>query len=323
MKIGRREFIIRASHAAVVGPALTATTTAVAQSTVLEEGRLHAPSELPKGGASQFAQVNGIRLHYVSVGSGPVVILLHGWPQTWFAWRETMQRLSSRFTVIAPDLRGIGLSERTPSGYDKRTIAADIRALVAQVAGGRAHVVAHDMGGKAAYMLAHLHPESIEKLVMVDCLIPGTENMDALRGGAWHYGFHMAPEIPEMLTKGREREYIAAQIRAWSYRKDAVTEVVISESSRHYASPGGMTAGFNYYRALGDDARLASSFDGRTLDMPILAIGGRHGVGTKLADALRKQAGNLTAVIAEDSGHFVAEEAPDFFCEQVERFLAS
>jgi pimeloyl-ACP methyl ester carboxylesterase len=323
MKIGRREFIIRASHAAVVGSALMATTTAVAQSTVSEKGRLQATSELPKGGASQFAQVNGIRLHYVSVGSGPVVILLHGWPQTWFAWRETMQRLSSRFTVIAPDLRGIGLSERTPSGYDKRTIAADIRALVAHVAGGRAHVVAHDMGGKAAYMLAHLHPESIEKLVMVDCLIPSTENMDALRGGAWHYGFHMAPEIPEMLTKGREREYIAAQIRAWSHRKDAVTEAVISECAQHYASPGGMTAGFNYYRALPDDARLALSFDGRTLDMPILAIGGRHGVGTKLADALRKQAGNLTAVIAEDSGHFVAEEAPDFFCDQVERFLAS
>jgi pimeloyl-ACP methyl ester carboxylesterase len=294
--------------------------TALASSTASKKA-VDAP--LPKGGASQFAQINGIRLHYVSAGSGPAVILLHGWPQTWFAWRETMERLSLRFKVIAPDLRGIGLSERTPAGYDKRTIASDIRALIDHAAGGRAHVVAHDMGGKAAYMLAHLHPERIEKLVMVDCLIPGTENADALRGGAWHYGFHMAPEIPEMLTKGREREYIAAQIRAWSYIKDAVTEGVISECSRHYASPGGMTAGFNYYRALRDDAGLAASFEGRTLDMPILAIGGRHGVGTKLADALRKQAANLTAVIAEDSGHFVAEEAPDFFCDQVERFLAA
>jgi pimeloyl-ACP methyl ester carboxylesterase len=232
-----------------------------------------------------------------------------------------MERLSRHFTVIAPDLRGTGLSERTLAGYDKRTIAADVQGLVAHVAKGRAHIVAHDMGGKAAYILAHLHPECIDKLVMVDCLIPGTEHTDALRGDAWHYGFHMAPEIPEMLTKGREREYIAAQIRAWSYKKDAVTEAVISESARHYASPGGMTAGFNYYRALRDDAELAASFEGQLLSMPILAIAGRHGVGTKLVDALQRHATNLTAVIAEDSGHFVAEEVPEFFCDQVERFL--
>jgi pimeloyl-ACP methyl ester carboxylesterase len=319
MKIGRREFIAGISHAAAMGSALATTiSTTLAQSPVSEKA---VSTTLPKGGTSQFVQTNGIRLHYVSAGSGSAVILLHGWPQTWFAWRETMERLSPHFTIIAPDLRGIGLSERTPSGYDKRTIATDIRDLVSHVAGGRAHIVAHDMGGKAAYMLANLYPDCIEKLILVDCLIPGTENTDALRGGAWHYGFHMAPDIPEMLTSGREREYIAAQIRAWSHRKDSVTEDVIIESARHYASPGGMTAGFNYYRALRDDALLASSFEGRTLDMPILAIGGRYGVGTKLADGLRKQAANLTAVIAEDSGHFVAEEVPDFFCDQVRHFL--
>lgn len=322
MKIERREFLIGASRAVAVGPALTATatSTANAKSMALKDA---ADTPLPKDGASRFAEINGIRLHYVSVGSGPAVILLHGWPQTWFAWRTAMERLSRSFTLIAPDLRGVGLSERPQTGYDKRTIAADIRALIMQVAGGRAHVVGHDMGGKAAYILAHLHPESIDKLVLVDCLVPGTENMDASRGGAWHYGFHMTLEIPEMLTKGREREYIAAQIRAWSFKKDAVGEAKISEFARHYASPGGMSAGFAYYRALRGDAELASSFDGLRLDMPILTIAGRHGVGTKLADALSKQARDLTAVIAEDSGHFVAEEAPDFFCDQVERFLAA
>ncbi len=312
MKIERREFLTGASRAAILGPMLTTTVSAAS-----------ADAPLPKGGVSRHAQVNGVGLHYVAAGSGPAVILLHGWPQTWFAWRAAMERLSARFTVIAPDLRGVGLSERTPAGYDKRTIAADIRALIAHVAGGRAHVVGHDMGGKAAYMLAHLHPETVDKLVLVDCLVPGTENMDALRGGAWHYGFHMAPQLPEMLTKGRELAYIAAQIRAWSYRKDAVSDAAIAEFARHYAAPGGMTAGFAYYRALPDDARLAASFAGRRLDMPVLAIAGRHGVGTKLADALRKEADDLTAAIAEDSGHFVAEEAPDFFCDQVERFLSA
>ncbi len=120
-----------------MGSALAATivSPALAQSPIAETA---VPASLPKGGASRFAQINGIRLHYVSAGSGPAVIFLHGWPQTWFAWRETMERLSPRFTVIAPDLRGTGLSERTPTGYDKRTIAADIRALAGHVAGSLA-----------------------------------------------------------------------------------------------------------------------------------------------------------------------------------------
>ena len=110
-------------------------------------------------------------------------------------------------------MRGTGLTELTPSGYDKRTIAEDIRALIAHTGASRAHVVGHDMGGKAAYVLAHLYPDCVAKLALIDCLLPGTENMDALRGGAWHYGFHMASEIPELLTRGREEEYIRAQIK--------------------------------------------------------------------------------------------------------------
>jgi pimeloyl-ACP methyl ester carboxylesterase len=276
---------------------------------------------LPPGAESRFAQVNGIRLHFVRAGTGPAVLLLHGWPQTWCAWAETMRALSDRFTVIAPDLRGLGRSERTPSGYDKRTIAADIHALIAQEAGGRANVVGHDMGGKAAYMLAHLHPESVDRLVLVDCLLPGTENMDPARDGAWHYGFHMAPGIPEMLTAGRERDYIAAQIRAWSHRKDAVSEAAITEHTRHYASVGGMEAGFAYYRALPEDAALAAELRQRRLTLPILAIAGRHGVGPRLAEALRAEADRVESVIVEECGHFVAEEAPGSFREALRRFL--
>ncbi|WBK01552.1 alpha/beta fold hydrolase [Methylocystis parvus] len=316
----RRDFLLGASTLAVGGPVSAAPPSD--QPSAGKPAWTESEAPPPQGGVSLFAQVNGIRLHYVRAGSGPKVVLLHGWPQTWFAWRGVMERLSSRFTLIAPDLRGLGLSERTVGGYDKRTIAADIRDLIDQTADGRAHVVGHDMGGKAAFTLAHLYPEHVEKLVLADCLIPGAENMDAAHGGAWHYGFHMAPEIPEMLTKGREREYIAAQIRTWSHKKDAVSEEAITEFARRYATDGGMTAGFNYYRALREDAAMVASFQGRKLEMPVLTIAGRHSVGARLAEALRPQASALTSLIVDDSGHFVADEAPDFFCEQVGKFLA-
>ncbi|CCJ07241.1 alpha/beta fold hydrolase [Methylocystis sp. SC2] len=320
MSMERRAFLLGASTLAVGATASASPTASETSSPAAADDGGGAP--LPKGGESRFARVNGVTLHYVRVGVGPHVVLLHGWPQTWFAWRGAMERLCARFTLIAPDLRGLGLSERTAAGYDKQTIAGDIRALIDAAAGGRAHVVGHDMGGKAAFMLAHSHPEHVDRLVMVDCLVPGTENMDSLRGGAWHYGFHMAPDFPEMLTKGRERDYIAAQIRAWSHRKDAVPDAAITEFARHYASEGGMTAGFNYYRALKDDAAAAASLKGRKLDMPVLAIAGRHGVGERLADALRPQATNFSSVIVEDSGHFVADEAPAQFCAQLEEFLS-
>lgn len=276
---------------------------------------------LPKGTSSHFAKVNGIQLHYIELGKGPVVILLHGWPETSFSWRLTMGTLAKRYRVIAPDLRGLGLSERTQSGYDKKTIATDIKSLIEYLGEKQAVVIGHDMGGKAAYVMAHLYPKIISKLILVDCLIPGTENADALHGGAWHYGFHMAANIPEMLTAGREKEYIRAQILAWLFQKNAISEDTINEYAKYYSTKRGMTAGFNYYRTLKDDASLVKSFQNEKLLMPVLAISGRHGVGDKLPKALKTEAINLQNIIIENSGHFVAEEAPDTFNSIVLKFL--
>lgn len=261
-------------------------------------------------------------MHYVEAGSGPAVILLHGWPQTWFAWRDTIAALSSDFRLIAPDLRGTGLSERVASGYDKQTIAADIRGLLERIGLSKANIVGHDMGGKAAFVLAKLYPEVVERLILVDCLIPGTEVTDALKGGAWHYGFHMAPDVPEMLTQGRERAYIAAQIRNWSFNKTAISEQAIDEYAKHYAANGGMRTGFNYYRALRKDADLVASLQSRKLVMPVLTIGGEHSAGDRLATSVRSHANNLRELIAPHSGHFVAEEAPAFFRQSVAQFLS-
>ncbi len=289
---------------------------------ILSTRAAQAEMPLPQGAVSHTATVNSIKMHYVEMGKGPLVILLHGWPQTWLSWRHVMQDLAKDYRVVAPDLRGTGQSEKTADGYDKKTIAADIKDLLAHLGESSAIIVGHDMGGKAAYVMAHLYPQSVSKLVLVDCLLPGTENLDALRGGAWHYGFHMAKDIPEMLTKGREEEYITAQIRAWSYMNDAIDEKTIAEYARAYSAPGGMTAGFNYYRALKDDVALAQTFANKKLAMPVLAITGQYSAGTKLADALAPQAPQLSRVIIADSGHFVAEEQPTAFIEAVRDFIA-
>jgi pimeloyl-ACP methyl ester carboxylesterase len=154
-------------------------------------------------------------------------------------------------------------TERTPDGYDKKTIAADIAALIEHLGVGKVCVAGHDMGGKAAYVLSHTRPDLLSKLVLVDCLLPGTENMDPAKGGAWHYGFHMAAEFPEMLTAGRER----------GVYRGADQDMVASEGRDQrcdhrricaaFATPGGMTAGFNYYRALRTDIEPAQQEDRR------------------------------------------------------------
>ena len=273
--------------------------------------------------ASHFAKVNGIRLHYIEMGKGPLVILLHGWPETSLSWRSTMRFLSTKYRVVAPDLRGLGLSEQTPSGYDKKTIAGDIKALVQYLGEKKAVIVGHDMGGMAAYDMAHLYPQYVSKLILVDCTVPGTENSDALHGGSWHYGFHMTPEIPEMLTKGREKEYIRTQIKVWSFNKSAIDEDTIEEYAKHYAKKGGMTAGFNYYRALKEDAALVKTFQNQKLLMPVLTITGQHSVGDKLSKALENEAASLKSIIVANSGHFVPEEAPEIFNLSVLKFLRS
>lgn len=280
-------------------------------------------ADLPEGAESKFADVNGIRMHYVQMGEGPLLVLLHGWPQTWYEWAELMPPLAEHFTVVAPDLRGVGKTERTEGGYDKKTLSEDVAALIAHLNGEKpAVVVAHDMGGKAAIVLGLTQPDLVKKLVLIDCMPPGTENMDVAHGGLWHYGFHIAPDIPEMLTEGREREYLTAMMKLLSGGKEVMTDVAVEEYVSAYASPGGMTAGFNYYRALLDDAAFMDTLSDKRLTMPVLTMGGEHAVAGHLYNALKDRSDNITNVIAEGSGHYVPEEMPDFTVEQIVGFAA-
>lgn len=278
---------------------------------------------LPNTVSEHYVRVNGVKLHYLEAGHGPLVILLHGWPETSLAWHNTIAALMPYYHVVAPDLRGLGQSEHTKTGYDKKTIATDIKALIESFGEKHAIIIAHDMGGKAAYMMAHLYPQMISRLVLADCFIPGTENADPYQGGSWHYGFHMAKDFPETLTKDREKEYISTMIKLMSYKKDAISDDMINEYVSNYASPGGMTAGFNYYRALKEDAELAKTFRTEKLSMPILTITGEYSAKDKLANALKNEAINLKSIIVKESGHFVAEEQPEVFNQALLHFLSN
>jgi len=153
------------------------------------------------------ARLADVSLHYVSAGEGEPVVLLHGWPSTWYEWRQVMPLLAARFRVIAPDLRGLGDSSRPLAGYDKKTVAADLWQLLSGTLGlSRWHLVGHDWGGPVAFALAAAHPEAIRTLAIVDVTVPGIGPDISQGGKRWHHAFHMTPDLPEALVQGRERD---------------------------------------------------------------------------------------------------------------------
>ena len=187
--------------------------------------------------------LEGVRLHYVTAGSGDPVVLLHGWPQTWYEWRRIMPALAARYTVIAPDLRGLGDSSRPATGYDKRTNANDIHQLMNKLGFEKIFLVGHDWGGPVAYAYACAHPNDVRKLVILDVTIPG-ESWERIpqitrRGGIWHLAFHNVRDLPEALIQGRERTYLS-----WFYRSGydprAISEADIDEYTRCYSAPGAL-----------------------------------------------------------------------------------
>ncbi len=277
----------------------------------------------------RFATVNGVHLHYVIGGQGDPIVLLHGYPETWYDWRKVMPRLAKHYTVIAPDMRGLGESSIPADGdYTKKTVADDVYKLVQSLGLRRVFLVAQDMEGPVAVAYAALHPAEVRGLVFIDSGIPGyglEQAMDPAHGGSWHFGFFAAPEFPEMLTRGREKEFLTAFAYRghYVYQKAAFTDADIAEYVRHYTKPGGMTAGFGYYRAFAQDAKDNQDILGKAkLTLPILAVGGEHGLGDFGEKNLDTVATNVTGLIVKDSGHFVNEEKPEELSQAVLTFFA-
>jgi pimeloyl-ACP methyl ester carboxylesterase len=274
-----------------------------------------------------YAKLSEVTLHYVAAGAGDPVVLLHGWPQTWFMWRKIIPGLAERYRVLAPDLRGLGDSTRPAEGYDKATIAADLRELVHDHLGlGPILLVGHDWGGPVAFAYAAAVPEKVRKLVLLDVPIPG-DGTDVFFAGRWHHAFHWIADVPEALTAGRERIYLEYFYRTWGARPDAIEDEAIAEYVRAYSQPGAMRAGFNYYRATPRDVAdnqdtLRSS---GKLRMPVLSIAGTKGRGRGAAvvlDSAGRVAEDVRGGAIENAGHWLAEEQPDEILRQMLAFFS-
>jgi pimeloyl-ACP methyl ester carboxylesterase len=266
------------------------------------------------------ASVNGIQLHYVMGGKGDPVVLLHGWPETWYAWHKVMPALAKNYTVIAPDLRGLGDSSKLASGYDGNSTAEDIHQLLSKLGFNNIYLVAHDVGVQTAYSYAAAHPSNVSKLVILEAPVlgffpPGVEDR------LWHFSFHQAPDIPEMLTAGKEREYLSWFYRL-AYNPEAISEADIDTYVSRYSAPGGMRAGFEYYRAFPINEEQNKELAKVKLPMPVLALGGEHSFGPAVADSMKLLATDVRGVIVPLSGHWIPDEHPDLLIKELAKFFS-
>jgi pimeloyl-ACP methyl ester carboxylesterase len=276
------------------------------------------------------AALGEVTLHFVEAGprSGEAVVLLHGWPQSWFAWRRVLPGLAGRYRVIAPDLRGFGDSSKPMTGYDTRTVGHDIVGLLDHVGIERAHLVGHDFGAATAYAIAAKWPDRAASLAILDMLIPGFGLEGLVRfsaggWGLWHLAFHAAPEVPEMLIAGREREYLGWFFRNHACDPLAITAEDLDVYAGNYRQPGASRAAMGYYRALHEDAGQNRELARTRLAIPVLALGGAFSIGEGVGACMRRLAESVESGVVPESGHWIAEEQPQWLTERLLAFLAT
>jgi pimeloyl-ACP methyl ester carboxylesterase len=261
-------------------------------------------------------------------GNGPPLLLVHGWPQTWYQWRLVMPALARQFTVVAVDQRGVGLSDKPQSGYDSGTQANDLVALMDALGHKRFAVVGFDTGMGIAYALAADHPDRVERVVVGEAIITGvTPSPPLILPGPlntrlWHIAFNrLDGDVNERLVRGREDVYFGAE-----YAQSAGTPLP-ANIVKYYvdglaSSPDTLRGSFGSYRAI--DATIAQNAQRKTrrLTLPVLAIGGGKGIGEGVITTMKLVADNVQGVVIPDSGHWVAEEAPDQLLAALTPFLA-
>jgi pimeloyl-ACP methyl ester carboxylesterase len=261
--------------------------------------------------------INGITMHYVMGGKGEPVVLLHGWPQTWFQWRDVMPVLANNnFTVIVPDLRGLGDTSKPASGYDGNTTASDIYQLVSGLGFNTSYIVGHDIGAQTAYSYAVAHPNNVNKLAVIDYVFPGLYSHESF-AEPWWFSFHRTLDLPEALIAGNEKAYLSWFYRQLAYNPYSIDEVAIDEYARQYSAPGGMRSGFEYFRAYPINSLMNNETSKSSFSTPLLAVSGEvspFGGGDSKTnyslESARRITNNMSSIIMPSSGHWIPEEQP-------------
>ena len=276
------------------------------------------------------AEVNGTRLAYSLDGdpAGPLVVLLHGWPETRHAWHRVTPILTARgYRVLAPDLRGLGDSARAPDGYDVRNVAEDIHQLVAQLGYQQIPLVGHDLGAWVGYAYAAAYPGEVSRLVVADAGIPGVSaEAGALMSPeanvkTWHFAFNTLPNLPEALVTGREEVYLRWLFEHKAFDAAAYPAEEIAYNVRAYSQAGAMTAGFAYYRAIFQTKAQNLEFAKTKLAMPVLALGGETGVGPAMLKTMQGVATDVRGVVLDGCGHYLPDEQPEKLAAEILAFF--
>jgi len=278
----------------------------------------------------RWVDADGVRLHAVEGGApdGPAVVLLAGFPQTWWAWRKVMPLLAGRFRVIAIDLPGQGHSERPERGYDTHTVAAHIHAAVRALGVPEYWLAAHDIGAWVAFSLALTSGSDLRGVALLDAGIPGITLPEAIPTDperawkTWHFAFHLVPELPETLLAGREREYVGWFLNAKALAPGTFGDAEIDHYAAAVAADGGLHASLAYYRDAAESARRNhEALDRQRLTVPVLGISSSNGSIPDMAASLSPWAGDITGVVVPGAGHFIPDEQPDAVATAIADFI--
>ena len=271
---------------------------------------------------SLTAEADGVKLHFLRSGQGPAVILLHGYAETSRMWRPLIPRLAERFTVIAPDLPGIGDSAIPKDGSNMKTAAARIHTLARSLGINKARVVGHDIGLMVAYAYAAQFPAEVEKLVLMDAFLPGVAGWEEIYNNPhlWHFRFNGA--TPEALVKGRERTYFEYY---WNeFAADGTRSIPEADRVAYtaaYSRPGRMRAGWAYFISFPQTAKDFEDLARTKLAIPVLSLGGEKANGAALAEQAKTVSDDVTTVVLKNTGHWVMEENPQETMDALLKFL--
>src|SRR3954452_15713367 len=275
---------------------------------------------------SRYVDTGELRLHAVIGGDGPPLLLVHGWPETWYAWRLLMPALARDFQVVAVDQRGLGLSDKPQGGYDTGTLAGDLVALMDALGHQRFAVAGHDTGFAISYALAADHPDRVARMALLE--LPGSPGTapspplflpGPLNDRLWHLGFNRIEKLNEQLVAGREDLFFRWEFDAGAKK---LPDDVINYSVGILSNPDSLRGSFGWYRALETTIAQNEQRTTRRLTMPVLAIGGEVSFGENVGNGVRAVADDVQSLVIPGTGHFLAEEAPEEMLAALTAFLA-